>query len=60
VTGVPTDESVSIHIKNTWNTENRDGQGGEYAQTVLNMMTQYPVCDVSFRKQSPRCCLISS
>jgi hypothetical protein len=45
--GVPTDESISIHIKNTWNTENRDGEGEEFAQTVLNMMTHAPVCDVA-------------
>jgi hypothetical protein len=45
--GMPTDESVSIHIKNTWNTEHRTGRGEEFAQTVLNMMTHAPVCDVA-------------
>jgi hypothetical protein len=45
--GTPTDESVSIHIKNTWNTEHRTGRGEEFAQTVLNMMTHAPVCDVA-------------
>lgn len=45
--GKPTDESVSIHIKNTWNTEHRTGRGEEFAQRVLNMMTQFPVCDVA-------------
>lgn len=42
----PTDESVSIHIKNTWNTEHRSGRGEEYAQTVLNLMSHDPVCAV--------------
>lgn len=45
--GVPTDESVSIHIKNTWNTEHRGGHGEEFAQIVLTMMTHEPVCDVA-------------
>ena len=42
-----TDDMVSIHVKNTWNTPHRSGRGEEFAQTVLNMMSHDPVCAVA-------------